>query len=159
MQIEDSDPETVNRLVQWLYRGEYQIPDGKVESEAEEFHLGLARLSTLADKYDMPALVGSVTDKMVTYYSKDPRYPPQKPVIVYTYENSSSSSTFRKILVSWHAYHINKEWYDFQTTKDFLCEQPKFAADLAIELGRHKPCNPSNLCLLHGTKLPLQRSK
>ena len=159
MDIRDTDAETVNRLLQWLYCREFQVPDGNTLDDYEAFYLSLARLSTLADKYDISALADDIHDKILDSYSNGSRKPPQQSVVVYTYANSSSLSIFRKFLVAWYAYHIDSDWYDFPDTKIFLSEQPEFSIDLAIELGRHKPCPALTKCHLHMTKASLHQSK
>jgi hypothetical protein len=62
--------------------------------------------------------------------------PPQTSTVSYIYGNSIDKSPLRKLMVDWYAWHIDFDWYNGEDTKDVLCENPEFTADLAVTLAK-----------------------
>lgn len=141
MPLPEDDKDSVERMVQWLYTKEFDLTVPVSEGTSAECYLQLAKLNTLAEKYDIYLLRNHIVDKLF-----DLRNPskvqtmkflsPPIPAIKHVYDNTTERSSFRKLIVAWHAYHIGFEWYDKETTRDVLAKlSPDFAIDLAMELG------------------------
>lgn len=151
MLLPDDDKDSVGRMIQWLYTKKFGLIFPICEKTSAECYMQLARLNTLADKYDMYQLKNDIVDDLFDL-SKSPRniLPPQMPVVKYVYNNTTAESSFRKLLVAWYVYGVDGAWYSWETTRDQIaCVSQDFAVDLAIAIGikQHNPKkrNPSTL--------------
>ena len=137
MSLPDDDKDSVKRMISWLYTKKFELTIPISYQTSNECYMELAKLNTLADKYDICSLKNQIVDELFAL-TKKPRYvtPPQTSIVAYVYNNTTRGSFFRKLMVAWHAYDINFEWYEFETTGDELAGvSQEFAIDLAIELG------------------------
>ncbi len=136
MNLSDDDVDAVERMLQWLYTRQLELSDVVSEATPNDCYWELARLNTLADKYDIVALKNIIVDKLFELCrltNSDPKIkPPQLPVIIYIYNNTTRLSAFRKIMVAWYTWGINMTFYQKLTTGHLLAQIPKFAADLAV---------------------------
>ena len=137
MPLADDDKDSVRRMISWLYtkRVECTVPD--TEKTSHECYMQLARLNTLADKYDVYLLKNHIVDQIFTL-SKPPSQirPPHCLIVAYVFDNTTTESSFRKLLVAWYAYRIDFGFYDSDTVKDMLADaSQEFAIDLVVALG------------------------
>lgn len=132
----------VGRLVQWLYSRTYTLSPWETAEETNDRFWQLARLNTLADKYDMSALTNGIVDGLFVYHSEKQRsgksfYGPQIDLVSYVYENTTEKSSFRKYVVAWYAWAVDIDWYDKSTARERLLEvHHDFTVDLAMALGQ-----------------------
>lgn len=137
MSLPDHDKDSVGRMISWLYTKNLELTKPVSNETSEECYMQLAKLNTLADKYDMYLLKNHIVDELFDL-TKPPRghKPPQAPVIAYVYNNTTEGSTFRKLMVAWYAYRIDPTWYERDATKDDLAEVSQdFSIDLVMALG------------------------
>lgn len=137
MSLPDHDSDSVQRMVRWLYARELGLTVPVSPQTSVECYMQLAKLNTLTDKYDIHLLKNRIVDELFDL-AKPPRNikPPQMRVIKYIYDNTTKGSSFRKLMVAWHAYHIAFEWYDRESTRNALAKiSDELAIDLAMELG------------------------
>lgn len=136
MDLPDHDIESVERMIQWLYTKNYELAKWSSESiktTASKRFWQLAKLNTLADKYN-------IIDQLYVLHSK--HVPPQLPVAIYVYENTTENSSFRKLLTAWFVWDIDMNWYHDPNIQESLLDIPEFAVDLGVAFGR-KACFPA----------------
>lgn len=137
MSLPDHDKDSVGRMIQWLYTRKFELTFPVSSETSGECYMQLAKLNTLADKYDIYLLKNQIVDELFDL-TKPPRNfkPPQISVTKYVYDNTTEGSSFRKLLVAWYVYRIDLKWYDCDTTKATLAEVSQdLAIDLAVALG------------------------
>lgn len=137
MPLPEDDQGSVERMIQWLYTGKYELTVPVSAGTSAECYMQLAKLNTLADKYDIYLLKNHIVDELFDLI-KPPRniQPPQIPVIAYVYENTTEESSFRKLLVAWCVYRIDLKWYEDKATRVELAKLSQdFAIDLAMAFG------------------------
>ena len=141
MALPEDDPETVEHFMQWLYYNSLGLTKGVCSETWNERYWQLARLNTFADKFDVGLLKNSIIDELFALAPKSDAIPPQPSVIAYIYENTTQTSSLRKLIVAWYAWHINRNWYTTSGALACLENTPTFAADLAIALSQrvHDP--------------------
>ena len=133
----DDDKNSIERLTKWLYTKKLDLTTPVSKETSEECYMQLAKLNTLAEKYDIHALKNDIVDELFELY-KPPKNikPPQIPVIKEVYDNTTERSSFRKLMVAWSAYHIAFDWYGRDDSRTGLAGVSQdFAIDLARELG------------------------
>ena len=136
MALPEEDPETVERLMHWLYFRSLGLIKAVCSKTSNERFWQLARLSTLADKFNVEHLKNSIIDESFAMRKNSNVVPPTLLVIAYIYENTTETSSLRKLMVGWYAWHIKQEWYTRSGTPAHLERVPMFAADLAIAMNR-----------------------
>ncbi|KAF6229857.1 hypothetical protein HO133_004194 [Letharia lupina] len=137
MSLPDHDKDSVGRMIQWLYTRKFELTFPVSSETSGECYMQLAKLNTLADKYDIYLLKNQIVDELFDL-TKPPRgfKAPQISVVAYVFNNTTEGSSFRKLLVAWYAYRIDLEWYDFDNTKAALAEvSQEFTIDLVVALG------------------------
>ncbi len=142
MALPEDDPETVERLMQWMYFKSLGLTKAVCPKTSDERYWQLAKLNTLADKFDVGLLKNSIIDELFALKMTPNVTPPQPPVIAYIYENTTETSFLRKLIVGWYAWHIEYDWFTFSGTPAVLENTPMFAADLAIAMSQRVQ-NPS----------------
>ena len=136
MDLPEEDPVTVECLMQWLYFKSSGLIKAVCSETSNERYWQLARLNTLADKFDVRLLNNAIIDDLFTLNVASEAVPPQLPVIAYIYENTTEKSSLRELMVGWYVWHIDEGWYTWRDTRALLAEIPMFAADLAIAMSR-----------------------
>ena len=135
MSLSDDDKDSVERMVQWLYTKKLDVTVPVSKETAQECYMQLAKLNTLAEKYDIYLLQNDIIDELFNLQKSGNSYPPQIPIIKHVYDNTIERSSFRKLMVAWFAYHIEFEWYERDTTRGVLANiSPDFVIDVAIAL-------------------------
>ena len=144
MKLPDDDADSVERMIQWLYAKNLELTHPISVETSAECYMQLAKLNTLAEKYDIYLLHNDIVDELydLTETPKNIK-PPQMAPIKHVYENTTGDSAFRKLMVAWYAHKINFQWYEGYSARKYLADIPQdFAVDLAIELGM-KHGNPT----------------
>lgn len=141
MKLLEDDVNTFSRFVQWLYQGQIQTLPLADENSAKCWS-DLAELYVLADKYQMVHLHNDIINKLFEFKAASLQ-PPQIIVAMFIYENTTSGSSFRKLLVTYNAWLVNREWYSKEQVPFSLSRVPEFAADIACAFaqrldGTHK---------------------
>ena len=135
MALPEDDPETVERFMQWLYFESLDLTKGACLETWHECCWQLARLNTFADKFDVGLLKNSIIDELFALRMTAGRAP-QPLVVAHIYDNTTETSSLRKLIVGWYAWHVKYDWYTLSGTPAILEDIPKFAADLAIAMRR-----------------------
>ena len=136
MALPDEDPETVERLMQWLYFKFLSLTEAVCSETSEERCWQLARLNTLADKFDIGLLKNSIVDELFAMNETTDIWCPQPSVIAYIYENTTETSSLRKLMVGWYVWQVDHLWYKHSSAPPTLEGIPLFAADLAIAMSQ-----------------------
>lgn len=137
MILPEDDKDSVRRMIQWLYSRKLGLKRPVSDETSDECYMQLAKLNTLADKYDIYLLKNDIVDELF-HLQKPPRdfKPPPTSVVAYIYNNTTRTSSFRKLMVAWYAHLIDFEWYGSDATRDWLAEVcHDFAIDLVLALG------------------------
>lgn len=144
MDLPEDDVESVERMIQWLYFNDYELvkwrhEDGELKAakSQQQCYWQLAKLNTLADKYHIIGLSDSIIDQLYILHSK--WLPPNKeywhPTIdmaAYVYNNTTENSSFRKLLIAWYAWDIDKAWVQDAKIQRQLLDVPGLAVDIII---------------------------
>jgi hypothetical protein len=136
MNLPDDDVDAVERMLQWLYTRQLRLSDAILEATSNDCCWELARLNTLADKYDIVALKNIIADKLFELYSLVESFsdaePPKLSVVACIYNNTARTSAFRKIMVAWYTWGTCMSFCRELTAGHDLAQIPEFAADLAV---------------------------
>ena len=92
MNLRDHEIKSVERMIQWLYSKQYELAKWSFEDiqiTADTRYWQLAKLNTLADKYDIIGLSNNIIDQLYILQSKD--VPPQLSVANYVYDNTTEN--------------------------------------------------------------------
>ena len=135
MALPEDDLEIVERFMQWLYFKSIALAKGVCRETRDARYWQLARLNTLADKFDVGLLKNSIIDELFAL-KRQTSSPPQPPVVAYIYENTTQTSSLRKLIVGWYVWHIKYDWYTASGTPACLEGTPTFATDLAIAMSQ-----------------------
>lgn len=135
MILPDHDIESVDRMIQWLYSKQYELAKWSedIKTTAYARYWQLAKLNTLADKYNIIGLSNNIIDQLYILHSKS--VPPQLDVATYIYDNTTENSSFRKLLIAWYSWGIDMKWYQDADARESLLDAPELAVDLAIAFG------------------------
>lgn len=134
--LEDHDVEAVERMVQWLYSRQYELVEWSTEeskSTASTRYWQLAKLNTLADKYNIIGLSKHIIDQSLILHSKN--FAPSLDIAAYVYDNPTKNSAFRKLIIAWYTQEIDMKWYQNYGVRKSLLEIPEMAVDIAIAFG------------------------
>ena len=137
MPLPDDDKHSVRRMILWLYTKQIELTIPVSDETSKECYMQLAELNTLADKYDICLLKNQIVEELFGLINRA-KYnkPPQMSVVKHVYDNTTTGSSFRKLMVAWYAFDIDFKWYDNETTRNLLLDTPQeFAIDLIMELG------------------------
>lgn len=132
----DHDIDSVERMIQWLYSKQYELvkwSSEDVKTTGNRRYWQLAKLNTLADKYNIIGLSNDIIDQLYILHSK--RIPPRLDVAAYVYDNTTENSTFRKLLIAWYVWEIDMKRYQSACGRKALLNHPELAVDLAIAFG------------------------
>ena len=139
MHLPDEDVGSVNRLVQWLYTGYYEVDDYDSKEQLHARFWQLARLNALADKYDIVTLRNDVVDEFFAIFS-DPTAElsiiPSPSLIEYIYTNSSKRCALRDLLAAAYCWKISYDWYGKAFARDYLDSIPAFAVDIVLAMAQ-----------------------
>lgn len=166
MDLPDHDVESVERMIQWLYNKQYELVKWSSENgriTATTRYWQLAKLNTLADKYNIIGLSNNIIDQLYILRSK--RCSPRLDVAGYVYDNTTESSSFRKLLIAWYVWEIDMKWYQDAEVREWLLDVPELAVDLAIAFGikasdplQKKPFSNNKSTYYHQIKEDLTRN-
>ena len=135
MSLPEDNAATFEILLKWLYGK--RLGDPATKRGWEMNYVYLARLDVLADKYDITGVRNEIIDAFFECQAKKVS-PPSWETVALVYGNSTSSSMLRKLLAGLFAWHIDMKSYQDTSFSTWLHEQPEFAADLAIAVGKRQ---------------------
>ncbi len=157
MQLPEDDAYTFQRFVSWLYTRKYGLSGCGTELETNRQYLQLARLYVISDKFGINSLKNEIIDQLFSTKKMAGLYPPSQATISFMYANSARGSAFRKLLVDWHVWHVEDEYFSRPRTVDIYASVPDFAAELAVALGQ-RIANPKLQSLFLGDSSALYES-
>ena len=134
--LPEDDPEIVERFMQWLYFKSLGLTKGISPETCEERYWQLANMNTLADKFDVGLLKNSIIDEFFAESKQPDSWIPGPLAIGYIYENTTESSSLRKLMVDIYVWQTNYEFHTRRDVRAGLEIIPTFAADFAIALSR-----------------------
>lgn len=84
MILPEDDKDSVRRMIQWLYSRKLGLKRPVSDETSDECYMQLAKLNTLADKYDIYLLKNDIVDELF-HLQKPPRdfKPPPTSVVAY----------------------------------------------------------------------------
>lgn len=136
MKFPEDNADTFELFLRWLYTADIEPFDVSSKASSTTGFLQLAELYVLADKLDVGLLKNDIIDRMFEIQAQTSKNPPQHNVVSYIYLNSTRQSAFRKLLVDWHVWHIDYQWYCDKDRAEQIYAVPEFGADLAVRLGQ-----------------------
>lgn len=148
--LPEDDPEAFERLVQWLYTKSYDIlPSAEEYSDDDKMiFMRLAKLYVAADKYGIVRLKNDVVDRWYKTQADRIQRPNIEHAVDYIYENTTSGSKLREIVVAHFVWLINYKWYKRPSTRIVLGQRPELATDVAIAMSQRAMDNQTNPFLL-----------
>lgn len=144
MHLHEEDPETVDRMIQWMYFKQYPIKHELVAESFDESEIASMQLITLyatADKFEVIELKNDVINRLYNLVSHK-YFVFHDDSIEYVYKNTPPKSQLRRLIVEWHFWEQGEikqkeaNWY--------IRKCPDFATDLLVGLsakrqGRKNP--------------------
>lgn len=148
--LPEDDPEAFERLVQWLYTKSYDILPSAEEycDDDKMIFMRLAKLYVAADKYGIVRLKNDVVDRWYKTQADRIQRRNISKAVDYIYENTTSGSKLREIVVAYFVWRINCSWYKRPSTRIRLGKRPEFATDVAIAMSQRVMDNQKNPFLL-----------
>lgn len=134
MNLPEDDVETVARFVKWLYGQDYELAPNTDAPNTAKCYMQLAKLYVFADKYNVNRLHNQIIDKLFEMKAKDGS-PPQLPLVMFVYQNTTEGASFRKLIVGYYVFHVDMDWYLEDHSKKLIA-MPEFSADLAFAFAR-----------------------
>lgn len=141
MDLPDDDHDAVDRLVQWLYSRDYELPIGKTRETWNKCFEVLVSLNILADKYGIIELEKDIVKRFFQYVKDAPKLPAKR-LVKHLYNNTSGRSDLRQMFVDWCCWHLAPSWFQMETSKAWLVENPEFATDVVSTMA-HRLENPT----------------
>lgn len=141
MPLPEDDKESVELMILWLYTKRLGLTIPVSAETSNECYMQLAKLNTLAEKYDICLLKNDIVNELFDLKKSSKNIkPPQILVVKHVYDNTPARSSFRKLMVAWYTYHINCAWYEEEDARreDLASISQDFAIDLALALGRRQ---------------------
>lgn len=133
MDLPDEDPEAFEALLQWIYFRTYEIPPfDSARRDARASYMKLARLYVSADKFQMTALKNEVIDRW--YGISHEAWLADKEAVDYVYENTSATSTLRRLVVADYVWRRRANWYGSEKADLQFRERSDLATDVLIAM-------------------------
>lgn len=143
MRLPEEDVTDFERFMQWTYLGRYQLSGFEAHGTADQRIMELARLYTVADRFDVIKLKHHIIDRVyeIGQVGGTDSAPPHE-VIRYMYENSTRLSFFRKLMAAW--YLNTRRISSMLSSRNLMLENeiPDLQADVAREAGTRGVMNP-----------------
>ena len=137
------DPEVFDLMMQWIYHRKVSLPALNVAFEkGSARYRNLVGLYELADQLQILGLKNFVIDSLYDFKGGSPTTRPWK-VSNSTLKNVEEMPAMvcpglRKLLVRWYVYRKSKAFFSEPETREFLLNNPNFAAYVAMELGEQQ---------------------
>lgn len=104
-----------------------------VKTTANRRYWQLAKLNTLADKYNIIGLSNDIIDQL--YILRFEGCSPKPDVVNYVYDNMTENSSFRKLPIACYVWDIDTKCYQNAIVRKWLLGVSEMAIDLAIAFG------------------------
>ena len=140
--LPEDDPEAVKALVHWMYHDEIcvdekkaNVNDANTEEEAMRGVWGIfVKLFVLGQKYQIPPLQNDAIDAILVYVNT---WSIELGVISYAYENTSSGSPLRRLLV--RLVRLDDDDLELMRFKNGLCQEFLFELAMALFKAQRSP--------------------
>lgn len=141
MNFPEENVDDFYRFINWTYIGRYQLSGFEADGTAPDRIMELAKLYTLADRYDVVRLKHNIIDRIYEIgQCSPPDYAPPHDVIRYVYENSTRLSCFRKLMVAW--YHKVRDREHSASDLQLIKEIRELPTEMDIEARSRGLINP-----------------
>ena len=162
MKLPEDDESTFLLFIDWLYYRRYEMlpelddddedddddddadddsGEDEEEDEGDRF-LQAFRLFVLAEKYHVPNLKRLVIKRLFADGNVC-RSGPSNASVAYVYAHTTRSSGLRKLVADWHAWRIDRRWFERRKNKAFLRRQPDFSTDLNLSFAKNLVKGPT----------------
>ena len=135
MSLPEDDESIFELFVGWLYDHHYDIPPPQNDLDYDRY-LEPVQLFVLADKYDVRSLRNLVVSKLFSVMRLD-KGGPQHTTIAHAFAHTSQSSTIRKLLADFLAWHTFLRRYLLLDFQIWLQDHPDISAEVNVSFARH----------------------
>jgi hypothetical protein len=140
--LPEDDPEAVKALIHWMYHDEIcvdkekpNVNDSDTEEEAMRGAWGLfVKLFVLGQKYQIPPLQNDAIDAILIH---EGTWSFELGIISYAYENASSGSPLRRLLVQ--LVRLDNDDGELMRFKSNLCQEFLFELSIALFKAQKSP--------------------
>jgi hypothetical protein len=140
--LPEDDPEAVKALIHWMYHDEIcadekktNVNDANTEEEAMRGAWGVfVKLFVLGQKYQIPPLQNDAIDAILVHVNT---WSIELGVISYAYENTSSGSPLRRLLV--RLVRLDDDDLELMRFKNNLCQEFLFELTMALFKAQKSP--------------------
>ena len=132
----DDNAALMDVLVQYLY-----APESRLNTIGTIMQL--LRLYALADKYDIVRVKNKICEdvqlslvyqRSLSATGKLCSAQPQKSAVKFVYENTTSKTPMRRLLVDWFVWGVDLTWFSNEENRSWLLSVPEFAVDVCAVL-------------------------
>ncbi|KAK4690266.1 hypothetical protein P7C71_g6484, partial [Lecanoromycetidae sp. Uapishka_2] len=155
MDLPDDDRGTIDRMIQWLYSRDYDLPGAKPGPPCNECYKALVMLNILADKYGITELSKQSTKKLFKMF-KNYKNPPTMALTKEIYNNTTQSSPLRKLITDWFSWGIDLSWLTRDGNKAWLVYNSELTADIVSALAQRVDSPESDPLQGNGLKYGLE---
>lgn len=150
MQLPEDDENLFSLFIDWLYHQRYEMlpePDDDEDSDddnddiyvgeddSNRFHQ-VFRLFVLAEKYDVPNLKWLLTKTLFADMDIC-RDGPAGVSLSYLYGHTTRSAGIRRLVADWHAWRMDRVYFERPKFRALLEELPEFSADINLSYGKN----------------------
>lgn len=122
--LPDDDADLMDALIQNLYAPQSGFSDMRSTME-------LLRVYVLADKYNVVSVKNRVCERCLSTLETQP---PTESEVEFVYENTTSKTAMRKLLVDWLAWAADPTWFSKESNCSWLLSVPQVAVDMCAAL-------------------------
>ena len=136
--LPDDSVTLMDTLVQSLYAPESRL-------NRRYTIMDLIHLYVLADKYDIVKVKNRICQHLLVRLDCGPLFSaggkeytgcPQKSAVKFVYENTTSKTPMRRLLVDWFVWAVDLAWFSNEENRSWLLSVPEFAVDLCSVLAK-----------------------
>ena len=137
MTLPEADESTFDLFVEWLYHQRYDLPSHlKANGKRNDRFMQPFQLYVLADNYGIRSLKSHIVSQIFTAFKQDADFQPGA-ATVYAYENTSQSSTIRKLIADRLACSNNLGWFQRESSQKWLRDHADITTDVLISHAKH----------------------
>ena len=136
--LPDDSATIMDMLVQYLYAPESRLTIiGTIMQSL--------RLYVLADKYDIVKVKNKICEdvqlwlvyqRSLSATGKQCSARPPKSAVKFVYENTTSKTPMRRLLVDWFVWGVDLAWFNNEENRSWLLSVPEFAVDVCAVLSK-----------------------
>ena len=133
MTLPEDDESVFENLVDWLYRGRYEIPS---QGEVVDIFLRPVQLFVLAEKYEMSDLRSVVLYQIFNLIKSETAETASLETVAYTYKHTSENAAIRKLLLDDMVWHCQHNSYQPPENRMWLRDHPEISADVIVRFAK-----------------------